>query len=335
MHRLPFTRSHPPRASLLLVAVCAFGAATARAQPVGDLNDAIVARVNGEPLLLSQLKEMALDLDVPVAALRLEGLRGEGYRRAISGLVDEELLVQEARRQGIAADSASVALRIEEMIRGLMEAHGSEANVNERLKASHLSLDALRRMLERKESRAEMAAAVVARRVKVTPSDILAYEKERSARGASGEEIRLAQILVACAADEQGSATGKERRDRAFDAARAAGTDAASFAAAAAEFTDDPSGRARGGLLGWVDSSSLRPELAARASRMRPGEISEPVTTDAGFHVLMLLDRRTPRDAVFGRKFEEERTKLLESLREKASLEIYPLGGSEEAPSSG
>ena len=60
---------------------------------------------------------------------------------------------------------------------------------------------------------------------------------------------------------------------------------------------------------------------------MRPGEVSSPVLTPAGYHILMVLGRRTPRDYLFAQKFELERTRLLETLRERATIEIYPPDG--------
>ena len=77
--------------------------------------------------------------------------------------------------------------------------------------------------------------------------------------------------------------------------------------------------------LGWIDPNRLKPPLRDRIRTMRTGEVSEPILTEEGFHVVRLLDRHTPRDLLFGQRFVKERRKLLESLRAKASIEVYPL----------
>jgi peptidyl-prolyl cis-trans isomerase SurA len=82
----------------------------------------------------------------------------------------------------------------------------------------------------------------------------------------------------------------ERRRARALDVVRRlrGGTD---FAQVAASFSDGPEAL-QGGGLGWRDQDRL-PELFVDALvRMKPGEISEPLRSPAGFHVLLLLEKR-------------------------------------------
>ena len=82
----------------------------------------------------------------------------------------------------------------------------------------------------------------------------------------------------------------ERRRARALDVVRRlrSGTD---FAQVAASFSDGPEAL-QGGGLGWRDQDRL-PELFVDALvKMKPGEISEPLRSPAGFHVLQLLEKR-------------------------------------------
>jgi peptidyl-prolyl cis-trans isomerase C len=64
------------------------------------------------------------------------------------------------------------------------------------------------------------------------------------------------------------------------------GKDAATFARVAAEKSEDPSGKARGGDLGAFRRGDLLPEFEELAFRLADGEVGGPVQTDRGWHVL-------------------------------------------------
>ncbi|MBI3736379.1 peptidylprolyl isomerase [Candidatus Sumerlaeota bacterium] len=301
---------------------------TIQAQPASPppiTSDAIIARVNGKPVLLSQIKEAALDLDLPVSSLTSEGLRGEGFRRAVTALVDEELLVQAAQKAEIPSDETELARRVDGMMRLLIERMGGEAAFDTFLKKSNLNLDSLRRTVLEREKRQDLAAAVVARRVKLNNAEVEEYRRKKDEAGEKSEEVNLAQILVLCPKSEQDTPAGKKLRQKALDAARQAGKDRTKFAELARKLSDDAATRERGGMLGWVDPKSLQEPLRKRVAEMSVNDISEPVATDLGFHVLFLMDRHSPHELLFAERFSAERTKLLESLRAEATIEIYPL----------
>ncbi len=62
-----------------------------------------------------------------------------------------------------------------------------------------------------------------------------------------------------------------------------------------AEESDDPGSRNNGGDLGWYDPTTgeFVPEFEAAVARLAVGEISEPVRTDFGYHVIQVTDQRT------------------------------------------
>lgn len=289
------------------------------------VSDAVVARVNGKPILLSELKERALDLNVEIGDLNAAGLEGDGFRRAITAQVDEELLVQAAKREEIPIDSAEISRTVNEMMSGLVKGIGGEEKFNAFLKNSHLSMDSLRRMLVRREERKSVSGAIVGRRVIINGENLAKFEAERAAAGDEPGEVRLAQIFIECAAADQPTPLGAARLKRAVEAAKDAAGHLAKWPEIAARYTDDPAGRARGGLLGWVDLGSMDPAIAARARKMKAHEVTEPIATDKGYHVLYALERRTARDVLFEKRYLEEREKLVAQLRDQAVIEIYPL----------
>ncbi|WP_092172122.1 peptidylprolyl isomerase [Cyclobacterium xiamenense] len=66
----------------------------------------------------------------------------------------------------------------------------------------------------------------------------------------------------------------------------------ADFASMATQYSEDPASAAQGGDLGFFKRGELAPEYEATAYALKPGEISDPVETMFGFHMIQLLERR-------------------------------------------
>jgi peptidyl-prolyl cis-trans isomerase SurA len=101
-------------------------------------------------------------------------------------------------------------------------------------------------------------------------------------------EAEVAQIVkVAEVSQEQKEITKRELidlRNRIL-----AGED---FATLAKKYSADPSVTVNGGDMGFVGRGMMVPEFEAMSFKLKPGEISMPVETDFGFHIIQLLERR-------------------------------------------
>ena len=112
------------------------------------------------------------------------------------------------------------------------------------------------------------------------------------------------------------------------------------FAKLAAELSKDPGSGKEGGDLGWFAKERMVPEFAEAAFKLKKGEISEPVKSQFGWHVIKLEDRRTkplptfeevkPQiDQYLVRKAQQD---LIVSLREKAKVERLDKPAAPAAP---
>jgi len=129
------------------------------------------------------------------------------------------------------------------------------------------------------------------------------YEDEK-ARFVEAERRLASHILVRvdAGADE---ATRKAAEDKARKLAEQA-RGGADFAALAKANSEDPGSRDSGGDLGWVEKGMMVPQFEQALFAMAAGEISGPVQTDYGYHVLQL------REVAGGAQvpFEEARAEL-------------------------
>lgn len=128
------------------------------------------------------------------------------------------------------------------------------------------------------------------------------------------KEYNAAHILVAT-----------EDEAKAIEAELAAGGD---FAAIAKEKSTDPGSGANGGSLGWFSAGQMVPEFEAAVVALKPGEISAPVQSQFGWHIVRLDEVRDsappPLDQVrpqIENEIRQERlTAAIEKLREGATI---------------
>jgi len=107
----------------------------------------------------------------------------------------------------------------------------------------------------------------------------------------------------------------------------------ADFAELAREYSDDPGSGASGGDLGWVSPGDMVPEFEQAMDATPTGELSTPVRSQFGWHVLQVTDRREAdigeevqrnqvRQMLYGRRFEEELPIWLRKIRSEAYVDI-------------
>jgi peptidyl-prolyl cis-trans isomerase C len=100
------------------------------------------------------------------------------------------------------------------------------------------------------------------------------------------------------------------------------------FATLARERSKDP-GAAEGGDLGYFTKDQMVPEFAEVAFKMYPGQISNPVKTQFGWHVIKLEDKRTKQPPEFGKVTDQiqsflsrkAQTEFVSKLRQSAKIE--------------
>jgi len=143
----------------------------------------------------------------------------------------------------------------------------------------------------------------------VTPEDIKKFYDEHKKEFVKPESAHVRHILIKV--DENADDKAKKAAEaKAKDIKKKldAGKD---FAELAKEFSDDPGSKQKGGDLGFFPKGRMVPEFEKVAFELKPKEISNPVKTNFGYHILQLVEKK-PQEEI---KYEEISRELEEKLK--------------------
>ena len=129
------------------------------------------------------------------------------------------------------------------------------------------------------------------------------------------KEVHARHILFRVPAGDEKASKEAEDKLKVVIARLKKGED---FAKVAGEVTEDPSGKANGGDLGYFSKDQMVPEFSEAAFKLEQGQISEPVKTQFGWHVIKVEDKRVKQAP----KFEEVKPQIENFVVRKAQAEL-------------
>lgn len=218
----------------------------------------------------------------------LEALRAE----LLQVRVDQLVLLQAAQRDtALRVDENAVAGAVQEEIVRRQRALGGEQQLIDALQRSGMSMPQFRTSIEQQIRRDRLIQAFVAkqqaarRAPPVTEADMRQYLEENRARlGERPATVVFEQVVVPVTATDSAMSKARLLADSVY-ALALAGED---FAELARRFSQDPGTRERGGDLGYFRDGDMVNEFSRAAFSMRPGQISPPIKTSFGYHVIKL-----------------------------------------------
>lgn len=168
--------------------------------------------------------------------------------------------------------------------------------------------------------------AALAKEAAVTDAEVQKAYETRMAQFTTAAQVKARHILFKAASDAEYAEALKRAQDLRVKLLH--GLD---FAKAAEQYSEDPSAKGRGGDLGWFDAPKMVKEFSDAAFKLKKNEISEPVKTPFGYHLIQVEDTKPAEtksfDEVKGQlrtqlendRFSTKATERLENLKKKAN----------------
>ena len=124
-------------------------------------------------------------------------------------------------------------------------------------------------------------------RITITPQDIESYYNSNAQQFQTPEQVRASHILLKTEGKDEAAV-----RTQAEDVLKQAKAPGADFAALAKKYSEDDGSKANGGDLDYFPKGRMVPEFEQAAFAMQPGQISDLVKSQFGFHIIKVVDKK-------------------------------------------
>ena len=251
-----------------------------------DVIDKIVAVVDNEIILQSELE---FRVNVLAAQKRLNPSDPKLKQQVLNSIIDEKLLLAQARLDSIEVSDEDVKRRLDYQIELFTQQYGSREKVEE---VYGMSIEKIKREL-RDEVRKNLMAQTLQQK-KFGAVDVNRREVEdfyrtfKDSLGLIPEKYTVAHIFVNPKASEKVKSKTRIYVQSLLDSIKAG----ADFAEMAKKYSEDPGTAKLGGDLGYTKRGRLVPEYESVAFALKEGEISKIVESVFGFHVIQLIDKK-------------------------------------------
>ncbi len=208
-------------------------------------------------------------------------------KQILERLIADSLQLQLAAQTGLKVDDTQLDKTIERI------AEQNKLSVDEFkvvLEKDGISMHKFREDIRNEITIARLREREIDNRLNVSEGEVDNYLTTQANRGEENDEFEISHIMIRTPEDSspedlQKAKTKTEKVLRQL-------TDGTSFTQVSAAFSDAPNAL-EGGTMGWKGGSQLPALFLDTVKGMQPGEVSKPIRSPNGFHILKLTNRRS------------------------------------------
>jgi foldase protein PrsA len=212
----------------------------------------------------------------------------------VEQMISDKIVALEAKKQKVNISDAELNKEVEQ----LKESYGGEDVFNQMLESNNTTVDVLKEDLENYLTLRKLLEP----QIKITDDDLKTYFDENKDSLGEAEQVNASHILV------EDEATAKEVKQKL--------TDGADFAELAKEYSTDEASKESGGKLGFFPKGTMVTEFEDVAFALPINEISEPVKSDYGYHIIKVEEKKEAKEADYDDSKEAIKQTLIDQKME-------------------
>ena len=287
-----------------------------------------VALVNGTEIKKTELTE-AFEAMIAQAGKKPEEInnsqRLEAYTAILNDIIIDKLILKASEKQEVSATEIDETFK-----KSVQSQFESEAKMAEELKKAGQTVDKIKSSIRTSLQEQKWIDSQITGKDEVTEAEAKSFYDKHPEYFKMPETVRASHILIALtdgAKPEEIAAQEKKAKTIAGKAKK--GED---FATLAKENSEDPGSKENGGDLNFFSRDRMVPEFADAAFKMNKGDVSDPVKSQFGFHIIKVTDKKEAhtvpmsevKDKILGflkdSKHKAATEELIKALREKATV---------------
>lgn len=263
-------------------------AAKAKENPTGQVVDKIIAKVDNNIILESDLQKSYLE----ALAQAQQGFESPSRCDVFESMLVNKMMVAKAEIDSVVVSDAEVIIQTDQRFSMVMQQFGGDeetlveayGKTSEQLK-SEIHDGVKEQLIVRKMQ------GVISEGLSVSPADV-----RRFFAGIPTDSLPFFSAEVSVGQIVKKPTVNEEEKEKVFSllaSIKERILDGESdFASMARKYSEDPGSAATGGDLGFFNRGELAPEYEATALSLKQGEISDPVESMFGVHMIQLLERK-------------------------------------------
>ena len=247
--------------------------------------DSIAAIVDDEVIMQSELKERISILKKQSQKMRLPP-DDVLFQQVLDRLISESIQMQMAERSGMRVSDQQLNQTIENIAR---QNGMSLKKFKKALEKDGVEYSQAREQIRRERLLSEVQRYRVGDKIQISEQDIDAFLKSARGKTATGEEYKLGHILIQLPTQASRDQINKaENKAKKIVKKIRNGADFSQTAVANSEGRN----ALKGGDLGWRKEAELPSLFANVAPDLNKGQVSDPIRSASGFHLIQLTDKR-------------------------------------------
>jgi len=247
--------------------------------------DQIVGKVDNYIILKSEI-----DLGVIQAESSGEKLDGNRECKVLEQIVLSKLMLAKAEIDSVTVEERQVDDQLDRRMQYMIQSIGGREKLEAYYKKTVDQFKAELRKQVKEQLIAQKMQESISKGIKVTPGEVKRFYNAipKDSLPYFSKEVQVGQISMVI---KQGKAAKQQAKQRAIDLRKRilAGED---FATLAKEYSEDPGSGSQGGNLGFWGKGDMVAPYEAAALALKPGQTSEVVESQFGFHIIQLIERK-------------------------------------------
>lgn len=291
--------------------------------------DKIVVIVNDEAITQREvdrkigplLQQFHADPNDPKMNDKIDGF----VKQVIDQLIDEKLLISEAKRKDIQISADEVRRQVNEV----KKRFDNDEQFEFALRQQGLSVNDLENNYRGSLMSKKLIDTEIGQKIQITPQEMFAYYDSHKKDFEIPRRAKVRSIVIKT---RDGKLTPEEVTNRIEDIRKRL-KDGEDFSKIACDFSDSANA-CTGGDMGYIKEGEMKKSIDDTIFALKPGEVSETIKTDLGYHIFKMEDikeaelpgfesvSKEVERIIYKEKIKEKLDQFLKHLRENAYIEF-------------
>ena len=272
---------------------------------VAIVDDEIITQSEVEESLASFIADYKIRYGEEETRQRLEEAKGDALNR----LIEEKLILQQAKKRGIQVNESEVNVRLQQV----RDKFNSEEEFLMLLSESGLTITKLKDKYRAQLMMKTMINGIIQYNIAVSPTEIASYYHGHKDEFMQPEKVNFRIILLKFKPEKSKIVTASQAKD--ILKKIRSGED---FATLASEYSQGPNA-ANGGSMGFLSRGDMVKEIDEALFSLAEGEVSEAIETSLGYNIVK-VEKRIPKSEL---SFEEAAPLVRERLFEREAELVF------------